>query len=1776
LSLNSNSGNLNAVLSSITAGSIYQLAVIQRPVGNYYFAKGGTQFPNWTLLYQGNIDSGAMTPGIGYMGSNTSTADNIRIPSSTWLPTPLAYDAFETSSSSTDATGPDSQTTPQLTWVGGTKSGGGALSITPSLGSELYDTDAAAFTSGTYSWVAYGADTITNDTNTLKISYVDSTFGANNGQFRDLSDLSSNLTVGLWYAFSADVKVDTGNSVNLIIDDGVVNPAITVPITNTTFSNKPISFRSQSTQNALVRSGGLTTGESIWLDNLSIKPLTLSSLFSTVSTSDSDVIADADVTVTAGTQAGIVTNYNDSTSFRIIYTDGTTIKMDDVVGGTYTNKLSVLHSSATSLNYAAGRTLRVITQGTTMRVYYNNTLVGSEITTLGANTNTKHGLFSTYELNSFDNFTLWARGTGNEYVNLPDTDLTASRDTTVHYSGTSSLKLAAGTSDNGYTQSYTLPNTNNYTLSAFAYTDGSAVTSADVSLENGDVNLATTYTSVGNGWYKISSSFTGVASSRNYGVKVKAGKTVYVDNISLYLSTSDSVSTLAIGNSTTGLGGLSVESTTTLNSGLASLQALIVKGFSGQTANLTEWQDSTGTVLASISPTGGLTSAGNLDINGTTSDVAGALNLSGNALTSSGALSITPLTGNNLNVVLSGAGDFKVNTNDLVVDTSESKVGIGTTTPSAKLDIVSTTEQLRLGYDSNNYWSNTVGITGGLTMQGVGSGGSLTLSPTAGQNIGVNTSAGGLFAVNSNQLTVNSTTGFVGIGTSAPSVLLDISATSGVDAFRLTNSGTKVLGLSYGTNATTFDVVSADPTNKFVNGTFDADLTSWSEVPSYTLNDQFTTDKTSAQLVGTQTSAEPTGGTRTVTDTNSKLSITGGQLSFASDYVQLAGIQYSSQSRVAGKTLIYNIADTTASYGFLNTGFWGTEQVALKFKGGGSKLIQIKDTPAGVDAEISLGSFVSGTNYTAAVIMKSTGAYYFIKGGIYTNWTLLYIYPTGTSAANPKFFINGVSPPTDTYALDNIRIPTSTWLPTPLAYDTFDTEDLQTKTTGPDDQTTPQLTWDKGSDAGEIMKITPSLGSELVTNGDMELDSNWSNVGTPTTNERSTEQVNGGTYSRKVVTDTAYEGILSDTFVPTIGQWGYFTGGAYPNTTASLLVESAGGSVSSSTSHAGGTWSQFHRVGRFIGPFTETIRLRPTAAVGTWYFDEISVKPLILSSLFSSVSTSDNDVIADANITVVEQGVQAGVALNLDSASSPTEGVVAYLTRTNATTGATVTLDKFTTATTWTNVQAATAVTYSAGATLRIIKSGTAYRVYYNNALVGAEKTISDATLIDNTIHGLFSTYSTNSFDNFTLWPRGTGGEFEQITPVNLTATRETTIKYNNSTASVELVATTTDADYIQSVNVGDTQTYNLIAYAYTDGTAVTSSDLSLYYGSTTLTTSYTAMGGTGWYKLSGSLTGEASAKDYGVRVKAGKTVYVDEMKLQVGTGTTQNMYVMNSNTGVTGLNVQGLINGTLNGVATFSKAGTISDADFAGGVTDGMMAIDTTNHRIYFRESGSWSYSAKAGGFQIPNYEAGGLTDGDFLIPYVESHMEDGAVHGLYSKLSDTTLKMITVNELIANKALITGSSEFQGPAIFKTLVEFFDNVVFHKGVALEGQFKFNSDTAGTAVISTNSKQVDVKFTNTYERTPVVSFTMNNVEASDSAFIEEGQKAYLTNVTPLGFSIMLPTLAMRDFAYNWIAINLNQENITKSRTLIPEIAGAATDSATIEATPSATPTIIP
>lgn len=77
----------------------------------------------------------------------------------------------------------------------------------------------------------------------------------------------------------------------------------------------------------------------------------------------------------------------------------------------------------------------------------------------------------------------------------------------------------------------------------------------------------------------------------------------------------------------------------------------------------------------------------------------------------------------------------------------DGSTGINTgTSPSAFLHVIGTTEQMRLGYDASNYFKTTVGSTGGVTFDAVGSGAGFTFSDDVtladAKNIILNTTTG--------------------------------------------------------------------------------------------------------------------------------------------------------------------------------------------------------------------------------------------------------------------------------------------------------------------------------------------------------------------------------------------------------------------------------------------------------------------------------------------------------------------------------------------------------------------------------------------------------------------------------------------------------------------------------------------------------------------------------------------------------------------------------------------------------------------------------------------------------------------------------------------------------------------------------------------------------------------------------------------------------------------------------------------------------------------------
>lgn len=126
-----------------------------------------------------------------------------------------------------------------------------------------------------------------------------------------------------------------------------------------------------------------------------------------------------------------------------------------------------------------------------------------------------------------------------------------------------------------------------------------------------------------------------------------------------------------------------------------------------------------------------------------------------------------------------------------------------------------------------------------------------------------------------------------------------------------------------------------------------------------------------------------------------------------------------------------------------------------------------------------------------------------------------------------------------------------------------------------------------------------------VTNGDMELDSDWSSVGTPTTNERSDAESMGGTYSRHIVADADNEGVTQSITGLTIGTEYHFSCWVkIPAASANGVTFEFGGTVLDSTS-VKDTWTFLS------GSFTATatshnLQILSAGGAAEFYADDVA------------------------------------------------------------------------------------------------------------------------------------------------------------------------------------------------------------------------------------------------------------------------------------------------------------------------------------------------------------------------------------------------------------------------------------------------------------------------------------------------------------------------------------------------------------------------------------------
>ncbi len=532
----------------------------------------------------------------------------------------------------------------------------------------------------------------------------------------------------------------------------------------------------------------------------------------------------------------------------------------------------------------------------------------------------------------------------------------------------------------------------------------------------------------------------------------------------------------------------------------------------------------------------------------------------------------------------------------------------------------------------------------------------------------------------------------------------------------------------------------------------------------YLVDDQFLIDVTAGSVPGT--SASPGPGERIGTDTDSKMSISEDALNLDSHSTPAAGDPgnlYDTIIRLAGRLMIVNISvDTGArlALGFDTNQSGDFGENHFRFNPGSILTVRIGG------ANIAVGAYSTATIYTVVIILRSSGAEYFIKGGMFINWTLLSEDEIdNTSLLNPGIG-SGINALTSTNRF--LRVPLSRILFPPYLSDGFNNESKDSDGLAHSEGVSGGIgsggviidAWTGGTwgNSGGKASNTPPMGSELITNGDMELDSNWSNSGTPITNEQSAVQQNGGSFSRHYVTDAANEGIISDAFTTSTGVWyraeffHYLDDGA----AVKMVVrkgDNSGNSLSISKIGSLDTWEPYIQIYRELGGGSAAkLTARGGAAADNHYIDDATVKALPLGSL---VKTHDSNLInlkLRIVIDTLASGAQAGgaIRLNVGNPTDPISGLYFYMNGTN------FIVDELVSgfyANLLTVAQA-----FTTGDELELEANGANIRAYHfdaagNATLIGATIT----NVLTGTIVGPFSTDSRNLIESCWVKPRGDG-----------------------------------------------------------------------------------------------------------------------------------------------------------------------------------------------------------------------------------------------------------------------------------------------------------------------------------------------------------------------------------------------------------------------------------
>ncbi len=237
-------------------------------------------------------------------------------------------------------------------------------------------------------------------------------------------------------------------------------------------------------------------------------------------------------------------------------------------------------------------------------------------------------------------------------------------------------------------------------------------------------------------------------------------------------------------------------------------------------------------------------------------------------------------------------------------------------------------------------------------------------------------------------------------------------------------------------------------------------LTLLAEGVAYQLRDRFSTALAAGSVNASP--ADPGPGNRAVTDTESKLSVAGGQLVCAGGKATPAtgdpGIWWPVRARVAGRTLLLRATTTGGTDWY--AGWDSNQATTLKFGFRANGANCQAYNPA-VHPALTIAAHDDNQEYEYALVLRAAGTYWLRRPNPSAGGTYLLLY--ANLIDNTASMYPGIANNNRPYTADELRVPEPLWLPSVLACDTFTRADGalgSTEMVGPDGQSAPALAWD--------------------------------------------------------------------------------------------------------------------------------------------------------------------------------------------------------------------------------------------------------------------------------------------------------------------------------------------------------------------------------------------------------------------------------------------------------------------------------------------------------------------------------------------------------------------------------------------------------------------------------------------------------------------------------------------------------------------------------------------